>query len=66
MTPLVSDVLRQQVADCSQDAVQLSQSYEGVGDIPIGTACKNNSCKQVTCNQFKLSQMNDFACFITL
>lgn len=47
MTPLVSDVLRQQVAACSQDAVELSQSYEGKGDIPIGTTCKNNGCKQV-------------------
>lgn len=48
LTATVSDVLRQQVAACSQNTDEITKGYEGQGEVPIGTSCKNNGCKQVT------------------
>uniref|UniRef100_A0A1B6GUF1 CHORD domain-containing protein n=1 Tax=Cuerna arida TaxID=1464854 RepID=A0A1B6GUF1_9HEMI len=47
VTPAVSDVLRKQVASCNQNSTNTIKAYDGQGDVPIGTACKNNGCKQI-------------------
>jgi len=47
LNPEVSPALRDQLSQISNTAQVEDSSYNGVGNVPVGTTCKNNSCKMV-------------------
>lgn len=48
MKPTVSDGLREQVAKLVKSSEEVVTGYNGSGEVPVGTNCKNNGCKQVS------------------
>lgn len=47
MKPIVSSGLRDQVAKLVKSSEEVKSAYDGTGQVPVGTNCKNNGCKQV-------------------
>lgn len=54
MKPTVSNGLREQVAKLVKSS-EVVTTYDGTGQVPVGTNCKNNGCKQVSIFSMKMN-----------